>query len=162
MKKTVLLLAALVCLLLFLPVQGNAAADFSASGLTVSGSAQQLGKPGNYGSKKITINVPGENAFPDGVNPITGEAFSGEYRIVLANIDTHPRALPHWGVASADLIYELPIQRDGSTRSLALFMSEFPESAGPIRSARVPMASLREMWGGTYCFYTESDRKSVV
>lgn len=129
------------------------AADFSASGLTVSGTAQQLGAPASYGGDSITVQMPGENPVISGVNPITGEAFSGEYRVTLANIDAHPNALPHWGVASADLMYEMPIQADGSTRTLALFMSEYPESAGPIRSARVAMCSLREMWGGTYCFY---------
>ena len=147
-----LLLAALACLLLALPAQGFAA-DFSAAGLTAPGWAQQLGKPASYGSKEVTVAVPSENPVISGVNPITGEPYSGAYQVILANIDTHPRALPHWGVSSADLIYELPIQADGSTRSLALFMSDFPEGVGPVRSARVPMASLREMWGGTYCFY---------
>ncbi len=149
-KWTCMMLALLAALALTLPAL---AADFSASGLTVGGTAQQLGKPKNYGSKEITVRVPGENPIVEGESPLTGEPFSGEYRMVLANIDAHPRALPHWGVASADIIYELPIQADGSTRSLALFMTEHPGSAGPIRSARVPMASLREMWGGTYCFY---------
>ncbi len=148
----------LICLFAFLLLAcalaaGALAADFSASGLTVSGSAQQLGKARDYGSTKVTASVPAENPVVSGESPLTGVPFHGDYQLVLANIDTHPRALPHWGVASADLIYELPIQADGSTRSLALFMTEHPDSAGPIRSARVPMASLREMWGGTYCFY---------
>ena len=129
------------------------AADFSASGLSVSGSAQQLGKARDYGGAKVTVSLPDENPVVANESPLTGEPFDGEYRLVLANIDTHPRALPHWGVSSADILYELPIQADGSTRSLALFMTQHPDSAGPIRSARVPMASLREMWGGTYCFY---------
>lgn len=132
---------------------GALAADFSASGLTVSGSWQQLGKAKDFGSAKVRASVPDENPVIEGESPLTGEPFDGNCRLVLANIDTHPRALPHWGVASADITYELPIQADGSTRSLALFMTEHPDSAGPIRSARVPMASLREMWGGTYCFY---------
>ena len=151
MKKLIcMMLALMTALLLALPAL---AADFSASGLTASGTAQQLGKAKDNGGKKITVRVPAENPVVDGESPLTGEPFSGEARLVLANIDTHPRALPHWGVASADLIYELPIQADGSTRSLALFLTEHPDSVGPIRSARVPMASLREMWGGTYCFY---------
>ena len=66
---------------------------------------------------------------------------------------THPAALPHWGAASADLIYEMPIQADGSTRELALFMGDCPDGAGPVRSARVPMCSLREMWGGVFAFF---------
>ena len=151
MKKLICtMLALMTALLLALPAL---AADFSASGLTASGTAQQLGKAKDSGGKKITVRVPAENPVVDGESPLTGEPFSGDTNLVLANIDTHPRALPHWGVASADLIYELPIQADGSTRSLALFLTEHPDSVGPIRSARVPMASLREMWGGTYCFY---------
>lgn len=151
MKRLIcLLLPLLLACLLALPAL---AADFSASGLTVSGSAQQLGTPKNVGSAKVTVSVPGENPVISGESPLTGEPFSGQVQLVLANIDTHPRALPHWGVASADITYELPIQADGSTRSLALFMTDHPDSTGPIRSARVPMASLREMWGGTYCFY---------
>ena len=151
MKKLICtMLALMTALLLALPAL---AADFSASGLTASGTAQQLGKAKDSGGKKITVRVPAENPVVDGESPLTGEPFSGDINLVLANIDTHPRALPHWGVASADIIYELPIQADGSTRSLALFLTEHPDSAGPIRSARVPMASLREMWGGTYCFY---------
>ena len=151
MKKLICtMLALMTALLLALPAL---AADFSASGLTASGTAQQLGKAKDSGGKKITVRVPAENPVVDGESPLTGEPFFGDTNLVLANIDTHPRALPHWGVAAADIIYELPIQADGSTRSLALFLTEHPDSVGPIRSARVPMASLREMWGGTYCFY---------
>lgn len=148
----------LICMLLFLLLACMLAtcvlaADFYASDFTASGSWQQLGKAKDFGSAKIRASVPDENLVIEGESPLTGEPFDGNWRLVLANIDTHPRALPHWGVASADITYELPIQADGSTRSLALFMTEHPDSAGPIRSARVPMASLREMWGGTYCFY---------
>ena len=32
-------------------------------------------------------------------------------------------------------------------------MSNIPSYAGPVRSGRVPMASLREMWGGAWIFY---------
>ena len=152
MKKTlILLLAMLTCLLSLAPAYAEF--NISDAGLAVSGSAQQLGKPDSFGSEKITVPVPEENALQSGVNPITGESWQGEYHPVLVNIDSHPRALPHWGVASADLIYELPIQADGSTRQVALFMGEYPELAGPVRSARIPMASLREMWGAPYYFF---------
>ena len=154
MKQTLRwLAAAIAALVLALPAGVLAEIDISQSGLTVGGTAQQLGAPQSYGSSKITVSVPADNPVQDGVNPITGEAYDGAYQPVLVNIDSHPNALPHWGVASADLIYELPIQRDGSTRQLALFMSEYPESAGPVRSARIPMCSLREMWGAPYYFF---------
>ena len=154
-RPQILLAAGLTAALLAIPTGAGAAREFdlAASGLTASGSAQQLGAPGDYGSAKITVSVPGENPVQDGVNPITGEAFSGAYRPTLVSIDAHPAALPHWGASAADITYEMPIQADGSTRQVALFMGEYPESAGPVRSARVPMCSLREMWGGTFAFY---------
>ena len=145
-----------LCALLAVPAAAGAARDdfdLSASGISSSGYAQQLGAPKSYGSGKITLKMPKENPVAEGVNPITGEAFTGEYRPTLVSIDAHPAALPHWGAASADLIYEMPIQADGSTRELALFMGDCPDGAGPVRSARVPMCSLREMWGGVFAFY---------
>ena len=104
-------------------------------------------------SRSITVAVPGENPVIDGVNPLTGEAWSGNYCPIGVNIDTHPKALPNWGISYADIMYEMPIQADGSTRSFALFMSEIPSYAGPVRSGRVPMGSLREMWDSAWVFY---------
>ena len=148
-KKTMMLL---LCAALLLAPALSLAAGFTGGGLTLSSAPQQLGTP-EVGSASVTVSLPGENPAVSGVNPITGEPYSGAYQPALINIDTHPGALPHWGVSAADLIYEMPIQADGSTRSLAVFMGEYPDSAGPIRSARIPMCSLREMWGGVYCFY---------
>ena len=104
-------------------------------------------------SRKISVNVPGENEAVDGINPLTGEVWNGTYRPIGVNIDQHPEALPNWGVASADIIFEMPIQADGSTRAFALFLGDIPSYAGPVRSGRVPMGSLREIWGGAWVFY---------
>ena len=117
----------------------------------------ELPSKGITTTTRITVDVPGENEVEDGINPITGEDWKGSYTPILVNIDSHPDALPHWGVSYADLIYEMPIQSDGSTRSLALFMSDIPSYAGPVRSARVPMGSLREIWGGAWVFYGEQN-----
>lgn len=113
----------------------------------------ELPTKGITASRKITVNVPDENPAQDGINPLTGESWYGNYYPILVNIDAHPEALPHWGVASADISYEMPIQSDGSTRSAMLFMGTIPSGAGPVRSGRVPMGSLREMWGGAWVFY---------
>ena len=117
----------------------------------------ELPSKGITTTTRITVDVPGENEVEKGINPITGEDWTGSYTPILVNIDSHPDALPHWGVSYADLIYEMPIQSDGSTRSLALFMSDIPSYAGPVRSARVPMGSLREIWGGAWIFYGEQN-----
>ena len=104
-------------------------------------------------SNKITINMPGENPVIDGINPLTGEAWVGSYTPIMVNIDTHPDGWPHWGTSSADITYEMPLQSDGSTRSVAVFLGDIPRVAGPVRSGRVPMASLREMWDSAWVFY---------
>ena len=138
--------------LLALPA-GAMAEAVAMSGLTTGGTAQQLGAPASYGSETVTMTMPQENPVVEGVNPITGLPYTGEYQPILVSIDASPAALPHWGASAADLIYEMPIQADGSTRSLAVFMGDIPEGAGPVRSARVPMTSLHEIWGGTLCYY---------
>ena len=104
-------------------------------------------------SMSVTLPIPAENPVQEGVNPLTGEVWYGTYHPIMVNIDTHPDGWPHWGVSSADITYELPLQSDGSTRSVALFMGNIPAWAGPVRSGRVPMASLREIWGGPWVFY---------
>ncbi|MFQ9445966.1 MAG: DUF3048 domain-containing protein [Christensenellales bacterium] len=111
----------------------------------------ELPTKGVTSSRKITVDVPGENPVEDGVNPLTGESWYGNYYPILVNIDAHPEALPHWGVASADVSYEMPVQADSSTRSAMLFMGTIPAYAGPVRSGRVPMGSLREIWAAHGC-----------
>ena len=111
---------------------------------------QELPAKGITSSLNVSAAIPAENPAQEGINPITGEPWFGKYLPIGVNIDAHPEALPHWGVSSADIIYEMPIQADGSTRSFALFMSEIPAFAGPVRSGRVPMGSLREMWGSAW------------
>ena len=71
-KALILMLAMLTCLLSLAPAYAEF--NISDAGLAVSGSAQQLGKPDSFGSEKITVPVPEENAVQSGVNPITGES----------------------------------------------------------------------------------------
>lgn len=113
----------------------------------------ELPTKGVESTRKISVSIPEENPVVNGINPLTGEVWSGTYRPIGVNIDQHPEALPNWGVASADIIFEMPIQADGSTRAFALFMGDIPAYAGPVRSGRVPMASLREIWDSAWVFY---------
>lgn len=109
--------------------------------------------PVNPSSTRITVDVPPENPAEPGINPLTGEQWAGLYHPIMVQIDDDNAALPHWGVSSADIMYEMPLHQAGNTRAVALFMGTIPSYAGPVRSARVPMASLREMWGGAWVFY---------
>ena len=74
--------AAALCVLMAIPTAAGAAREFTLddAGIAASGYAQQLGAPKSYGSEKLSVKMPKENGMQDGVNPITGEAFSGDYR----------------------------------------------------------------------------------
>ncbi len=105
----------------------------------------------------ISVIVPAENPAIEGINPMTGEAWYGRYTPILVSTDNQPDALPHWGVSSADIIYEIPLHTNGATRQVVVYMGTIPRYVGPIRSGRVYQASLRQMWGGAFVFYGVSE-----
>lgn len=145
MKKRTRVLGAALALMLALPT-GVSAQDVSYLTITA--------KEKDYSTTVTAIKVPVEdNPVIAGENPLTGEAWEGQYKPVMTTIDTHPEAYPLWGVGSADIMFEMPIQQDGSTRGLALYMSEIPEGSGPVRSARIAAASLREIFNAPLVFY---------
>lgn len=92
------------------------------------------------------------NPVIEGENPITGLPYDGAYLPVLVNIGNSMAALPQWGIAEADLVYELPIDSIGWTRLMALYNSQYPEFVGPIRSARVMHAEMRQAWDAAWAF----------
>ncbi len=78
---------------------------------------------------------------PQNVNPLTGEVGYPEElignRSVLVSVENHPDARPQWGIASADIVWEL-LAEGGITRMLCMFAdaSRLPDKIGPTRSAR--------------------------
>ena len=52
----------------------------------------ELPTKGITASRKITVNVPDENPAQDGINPLTGESWYGNYYPILVNIDALNRA----------------------------------------------------------------------
>ena len=67
------------------------------TGLAIAEESYYLELPakGITSSRKITVDIPGENEVVDGINPLTGEVWSGSYRPIGVNIDQHPEALPN-------------------------------------------------------------------
>lgn len=91
-------------------------------------------------------NLP-ENPVIPGESPITGLPIADKKFVpILVQIDNSLAAQPQWGIADADIMYELPIQGMGWTRLTAFFSDQYPGEAGPVRSARVMHADLREGW----------------
>lgn len=71
-------------------------------------------------------------------NTLTGEVTEEEVeaaRPLVVSIDNVGEAIPQSWLSKADLIYEFPVEGK-QTRLQAVYYTEFPESFGPIRSAR--------------------------
>ncbi|MGI6214341.1 MAG: DUF3048 domain-containing protein [Christensenellales bacterium] len=100
------------------------------------------------------------NPVIEGISSTTGLPIDPNrpYCPIITTIDNNQYALPHWGVADADIMYEMPIQGSGWTRLLALFSDKYPEEAGPVRSARTMHLNLNEEWGGAFCHYGSQEK----
>ena len=73
--------------------------------------------------------------------PLTGlqapSADATKIRVVSVKIENHSAARPQSGLDRADVVYEV-IAEGGITRFHALFQSQTPKVAGPVRSTRPP------------------------
>lgn len=109
------------------------------------------------------ISLQGKTAggFPDnppveGISSTTGlPKADGKYFPVLVQIDNNLSAMPQWGLTQADIMYELPLSGNGWTRLTALFADTIPNEAGPVRSARLMHADLREEWDALLLHFGE-------
>lgn len=120
--------------------------------------------------RNVKIQKAGNNTAPDGISPTTGrkladleqpEGFSGlavtgRYLPMIVQIDNQDGGVGHrapWNVNYADVVYETPLYRSGETRLSFLFSDLIPNLVGPVRSARVFHAWLREEWDCGFCHY---------
>lgn len=139
MKKFTALLLALMLLISAVPAFAATTIDPTADrGITLQGQNEE----GTWDNNPVI----------EGENPVTGLPYSGAYTPILVNIDNVAAALPQWGIAEADLVYELPIDTIGMTRLMALYTSVYPLRVGPVRSARILHADLREEWDAAWVF----------
>ena len=149
MKKSISLLALILVLLtMLLP-------SFAEEVLPVTAIPSVLKRDTRLIGKNPDGSFPGNPAVP-GFSPTTGlPAGSDLYVPILVQIDNNIGALPQWGLASADIMYELPIAGSGLTRLTAFFADKHPQEAGPVRSARVMHADVREEWDALLVHYGE-------
>lgn len=116
-----------------------------------------------YENRGITPADVGVNPRIDGVSPTTGRvladievpdgfaglAATGRYFPLLVQISNSGGGINKvapWNVIYADVFYETPLYREGTTRISCLFSDLMPTIAGPIRSARVGHIRIREEW----------------
>ena len=88
------------------------------------------------------------------VYPLTGlEAEEGEeHRAIAVMVNNHPEARPQSGLSKADIVYEI-LAESNITRFLAIYQSEFPETFGPVRSARDYYIRLAKGYDSLYVFH---------
>jgi hypothetical protein len=79
-------------------------------------------------------------------SPFTGERIRYLRRVLIFKIDNVPQARPPTGLASADIVYLLPVE-GGLSRIFAVFSSHVPAVVGPVRSARQEDIQLLRQFG---------------
>lgn len=96
-------------------------------------------------------------------HPLTGERCRGAqkrpYAVMMAS-DT--RARPLSGIASADLVVEMPVIKDGITRMMALFVCKQPEEIGSVRSARHDFISMAAAFDAIFVHWGGSQRALIA
>lgn len=130
-------------------------------------------------NRNITINKAGVNPMLDGISPTTGRvladidliegftglAITGRYMPMLVQIDNagggvksseYGRRQP-WGADFVDVVYEAPLYKAGDTRLTFLYSDLIPDAVGPLRSARVFHAWLREEWDCGFIHYGQQE-----
>lgn len=91
-------------------------------------------------------------------NPLTGELNYNtallKNRSVLVSVENSPQARPQWGIASADIVWEMVVE-GGISRMLLMFSdaSRLPDKIGPTRSARHYFVELAEGFDSIFIHY---------
>ncbi len=70
---------------------------------------------------------------------------------LTVKIENTPEALPQWGIAQADVVYE-EIVNGGITRLAAVFNSQAPAKIGPVRSVRPTDTQVVYPLGGIFAY----------
>jgi Protein of unknown function (DUF3048) N-terminal domain/Protein of unknown function (DUF3048) C-terminal domain len=89
---------------------------------------------------------PSRSHPPPLLSPFTGEPASSLNPVLAVKMDNTVHGRPWTGLASADIVYALPVE-GGLSRLLVVFSSHFPPVIGPVRSAREDDLSLLRQFG---------------
>ena len=104
---------------------------------------------------KMKVSKPANvanNPVIEGENPLTGLPLKDDagYTPILLVIDNNAAGAPHYGVGSADIMFQIPNMGFGSTKLMALFASEYPTLAGGSRSARMTMLPMANAFNAAF------------
>ena len=126
----------------------------------------------------ITPHDAGLNEVEEGVSPTTGLTLSDIYvpegstgmaatgrylpmMVQICNDDGGVGNRAPWGATYADIVYETFLHKNGTTRLSFIFNDVVPDSIGPVRSARVAHAWIREEWDAAFMFFGQQERSGT-
>lgn len=103
---------------------------------------------------KADDNPESVNEKGNTVYPLTGLEADKEadHRAIAVMVNNHPAARPQSGLSKADIVYEI-LAESNITRFLAVYQSEFPDTFGPVRSARDYYIRLAKGYDSLFVFH---------
>jgi hypothetical protein len=105
------------------------------------------------GTPTTTTSTTAAPKYP--IAPLTGLPDPGGAALtrsaLTVKIENTPEALPQWGIAQADVVYE-EIVNGGITRLAAIFNSQAPDKIGPVRSVRPTDTQVVYPIGGIFAY----------
>lgn len=121
--------------------------------LVVIGVALELTRHNTPSATTTTTSTTTTTPAP--IAPLTGQPDPGGAALhrpaLTVKIENTPEALPQWGIAQADVVYE-EIVNGGITRLAAIFNSQEPGKVGPVRSVRPTDTQVVWPIGGIFAF----------
>ncbi|WP_010529614.1 DUF3048 domain-containing protein [Lentibacillus jeotgali] len=134
----------IVCLLLFMLLFFAACSD------------DKEKNAGDSESKENSVAEKEEPAASENMNtfPLTGIHTDQPVnnRIVSVMVNNHRKARPQSGLSKADIVFEI-LAEGRITRLLAMYQSEMPDVAGPVRSAREYYFELADGYDSIYIYH---------
>jgi hypothetical protein len=110
-------------------------------------------------------NLTGPDSFPPGINPLTGQpadpAALARRPLIVQISNAPPMVRPQAGLAAADVLFEYEVE-GGLTRFSAVYLSQLPERAGSIRSARLIDDHLIPMFSAAFAYSGASEGVTAV
>ena len=119
---------------------------------SVSSAAPMTSNPQSM-PRAASTGAHGTNEVIEGISPVTGLPWNGEYRPLVVQMSNAWQARPHWYLSEADIVYESILWGPGHTRYTAIFNDNHPDYVGPLRSARVNHCEIREEWDAPFVFW---------
>lgn len=151
-----------------------AAAILALMMLATASSALAMTKINPQEKRNITVQEAGLNEMIEGESPTTGlkladmevpegytgMAATGRYLPMMVQIGNDDGGIGYrapWGANAVDIVYEIPLHKNGNTRLTFLYNDLIPDDVGYIRSARVANVWLREEWGAGFVFWGQQE-----